>query len=172
MGARYRGLLGYAPQQQGLYDSFTGRRFLSYMATLKGLSKKEIEPEIQRVLSYVNLTDAAERPIDSYSGGMKQRLLIAQAVLGDPRLILLDEPTAGLDPKERVHIREKIRGISGNKIIIVSTHVVSDIQSIAKEIILLRSGRTVERGTVPELCEKYGGAANLEQVYMQIFGEA
>lgn len=171
MGARYRSLLGNAPQQQGLYDTFSGRRFLSYMATLKGLSKKDMKMEIPRVLSYVNLAEAADRPIGSYSGGMKQRILIAQAILGDPKLIVLDEPTAGLDPKERVRIREKIKDISGDKIILVSTHVVSDIQSIASEIILLKNGHQMDRDTVPALCERYGGVSDLEQVYMHIFGK-
>ena len=167
----YRSLLGYAPQQQGLYDTFTGRRFLCYMATLKNISKKEMKPEIERVLSYVNLTDAADRPIGAYSGGMKQRILIAQAILGSPKLVVLDEPTAGLDPKERVRIREKIKELSGDKIILVSTHVVSDIQSIAKEIILLKGGQIIDQDEVEVLCRKYGGANDLEQVYMHLFGE-
>ena len=171
MGAVYRSLLGYAPQQQGLYDTFTGIRFLSYMATLKGISKKEQKGEIQRVLDYVNLTEKAYRPIGTYSGGMKQRILVAQAILGDPHLVVLDEPTAGLDPKERVRIRENIRNISGDKIILVSTHVVSDIESIANEIILLREGKIVDHDTVPSLCKKHGDVKNLEQVYLQVFGE-
>lgn len=171
MGAAYRSLLGYAPQQQGLYDTFTGIRFLSYMATLKGISKKEQKSEIQRVLDYVNLTEKAYRPIGTYSGGMKQRILVAQAILGDPHLVVLDEPTAGLDPKERVRIRENIRNISGDKIILVSTHVVSDIESIANEIILLREGKIVDHDTVPSLCKKNGDVKNLEQVYLQVFGE-
>ena len=171
MGAAYRSLLGYAPQQQGLYDTFTGIRFLSYMATLKGISKKEQKGEIQRVLDYVNLTEKAYRPIGTYSGGMKQRILVAQAILGDPHLVVLDEPTVGLDPKERVRIRENIRNISGDKIILVSTHVVSDIESIAKEIILLREGKIVDHDTVPSLCKKHGDVKNLEQVYLQVFGE-
>ena len=171
MGAAYRSLLGYAPQQQGLYDTFTGIRFLSYMATLKGIPKKAQKAEIQRVLDYVNLTEKAYRPIGTYSGGMKQRILVAQAILGDPHLVILDEPTAGLDPKERVRIRENIRNISGDKIILVSTHVVSDIESIAKEIILLREGKIVDHDTVPSLCKKHGDVKNLEQVYLQVFGE-
>ncbi len=142
------------PQQQGLYDTFTGIRFLSYMATLKGIPKKEQKGEIWRVLDYVNLTEKAYRPLGTYSGGMKQRILVAQAILGNPRLVVLDEPTAGLDPKERVRIRENIRNISGDKIILVSTHVVSDIESIAKEIILLREGKIVDHDTVPSLCSK------------------
>ena len=171
MGADYRSLLGYAPQQQGLYDTFTGIRFLSYMAALKGISKKEQKGEIQRVLDYVNLTEKACRPIGSYSGGMKQRILVAQAILGDPHLIILDEPTAGLDPKERVRIRENIRNISGDKVILVSTHVVSDIESIAKEIILLREGKIVDQDTVSRLCKNYGNVKNLEQVYLRVFGK-
>ena len=102
LGADYRSILGYAPQQQGLYDSFTGRRFLSYMAALKGISKKEMPGELARVLACVNMEEAADQAIGAYSGGMKQRLLIAQAIMGSPELIVLDEPTAGLDPKERV----------------------------------------------------------------------
>lgn len=171
LGAAYRSLLGYAPQNQGLYDAFSGIRFLSYMAALKDIPRKKMGPEIERVLSYVNLTQAAKRPIGTYSGGMKQRILIAQAILGNPKLLILDEPTAGLDPKERVRIREKIRELSGDKIILISTHVVSDIQTIAKEIILLKEGAQADRGTVEELCRKYGDASDLEQVYMDIFGK-
>lgn len=171
LGAAYRSILGYAPQQQGLYDTFTGRRFLSYMATLKGISRKEMSSEIERVLHYVNLREAADRSIGTYSGGMKQRILIAQAILGDPKLVVLDEPTAGLDPKERVRVREKIHAIAEDKIILVSTHVVSDIQSIAKEIILLKDGHVVDQGGVKELCAKYGNVTDLELVYMHLFGE-
>lgn len=170
LGADYRSLLGYAPQQQGMYDTFSGRRFLSYMATLKGISKRDMPEEIERVLSYVNMTEAANRPIGTYSGGMKQRILIAQSVLGDPKLVVLDEPTAGLDPKERVRIRERISELSGDKIILVSTHVVSDIESIAKEIILIKSGTIIDHDAVVELCRKYQ-VSQLEDVYMKLFGE-
>lgn len=171
LGSQYRSIIGYAPQQQGLYDTFTGKRFLSYMATLKGISKKEIPEEVERVLSYVNMTEAANRTIGTYSGGMKQRILIAQAILGNPKLVVLDEPTAGLDPKERVRIRERISDLSGDKVILVSTHVVSDIEPIAKEIILIKSGKIVDRDTVEKLCIKYGSSNGLEEVYMRIFEE-
>ncbi len=170
LGSAYRSILGYAPQQQGMYDSFTGRRFLSYMASLKGIRKKNMRDEISRVLSCVNMTDAADRAIGTYSGGMKQRILIAQAILGTPRLIILDEPTAGLDPKERVRIRERISTLAGDKIILISTHVVSDIESITKEIILLKSGTIIDQAPVVELCGKYN-ASGLEDVYMQLFCE-
>ena len=171
LGAQYRSIIGYAPQQQGLYDAFTGKRFLAYMATLKGISKKEMPEEIARVLSYVNMTEAANRPIGTYSGGMKQRILIAQAILGDPKLIVLDEPTAGLDPKERVRIRERIAALAGDKVILVSTHVVSDIEPIAKEIILIKSGKIIDQDTVEHLCDKYGRVNGLEELYMRIFEE-
>ena len=171
LGGRFRSLIGYAPQQQGLYNSFSGRRFLSYMAALKGIPKKEVSSEIERVLSYVNLQEAADRAVGGYSGGMKQRILIAKAILGEPKLIVLDEPTAGLDPKERVRIREQIKELSGDKIILVSTHVVSDITPIAKEILLIRSGNVIDRDTVESLCRKYGESRDLEEVYMHIFGE-
>lgn len=170
LGAGYRSILGYAPQQQGMYDSFTGRRFLSYMAALKGIRKKQLCDEIARVLSCVNMTEAADRAIGAYSGGMKQRILIAQAILGDPKLIVLDEPTAGLDPKERVRIREQISALAGDKIILISTHVVSDIETIAKEIILIKSGTMTDHAPVADLCRKYH-ASGLEDVYMQLFGE-
>lgn len=171
LGSQYRSVIGYAPQQQGLYDTFTGKRFLSYMATLKGIAKKEISEEIERVLSYVNMTEAANRPICTYSGGMKQRILIAQAILGNPKLIVLDEPTAGLDPKERVRIRERISDLSGDKVILVSTHVVSDIEPIAKKIILIKSGNIIDQDTVEKLCDKYGALNGLEELYMRIFEE-
>lgn len=171
LGGRFRSLLGYAPQQQGLYSSFSGRRFLSYMAALKGIPKKQVRSEIERVLSCVNMQEAADRAIGGYSGGMKQRILIAQAILGDPKLIVLDEPTAGLDPKERVRIRERIKTLAGDRIILVSTHVVSDIAPIAGEILLIRSGNIIDRDTVEALCAKYGESRNLEEVYMHIFGE-
>lgn len=171
LGRQFRSLIGYAPQQQGLYNSFSGRRFLSYMAALKGISKEDIRNEIDRVLSYVNMQEAADRAIGTYSGGMKQRILIAQAILGCPKLIVLDEPTAGLDPKERVRVREQIKALSGDKIILVSTHVVSDIAPIADDILLIRSGSIVDRGSVEVLCQKYGNSRDLEQVYMHIFGE-
>ncbi len=171
LGGRFRSLIGYAPQQQGLYNSFSGRRFLSYMAALKGIPKKEVSSEIERVLSYVNPQEAADRAVGGYSGGMKQRILIAQAILGEPKLIVLDEPTAGLDPKERVRIREQIKALAGDKIILVSTHVVSDITPIAREILLIRSGNVIDRDTVESLCRKYGESRDLEEVYMHIFGE-
>ena len=157
LGAQYRSIIGYAPQQQGLYDAFTGKRFLAYMATLKGISKKEMPEEIARVLSYVNMTEAANRPIGTYSGGMKQRVLLAQALLGNPKILILDEPTAGLDPKERIGIRNYIAELSKDKIILFATHVVSDIECIADHVLLIKKGQIVATGTPVELIEKMQG---------------
>ena len=170
LGSNYRSLLGYAPQQQGMYETFSGRRFLSYMATLKKIKKSSMEDEINRVLLYVNMVEKSNQKIGTYSGGMKQRILIAQAIIGNPKLVILDEPTAGLDPKERVRIRERIAELSKDKIILVSTHVVSDIESIAKKIILIKTGKIIDYANVRSLCDKYN-VANLEDVYMKIFGE-
>lgn len=143
LGKDYRAVLGYMPQQQGLYDDFTLNRFLWYMAALKGLKKKEAKEKITQLLETVNLTDAAHKKLGSFSGGMKQRALIAQALLNNPEILILDEPTAGLDPKERIRIRNFISEIAEDKIVLISTHVVSDIEFIAKEIILLKGGQLV-----------------------------
>lgn len=169
LGRAYRSILGYAPQQQGLYDTFTGRRFLCYMAALKELPGKCLETEAEKAAAYVNLTDKLDMPIGSYSGGMKQRLLVAQAVMGNPELIILDEPTAGLDPKERVRIRERIQALSEGRVILVATHVVSDIETIAREVIMLKQGELIAQGEVGSLCEQYH-EADLEAVYMHLFG--
>ena len=123
------------PQQQEIYDNFTGEEFLWYMAALKGLEKKYAKNKIDNLLKVVNLTSEKNKKIGSYSGGMKQRILIAQALLNDPDILIMDEPTAGLDPSERIRIRNFLSEMSENKIIIIATHIVSDIEFIAKEIL-------------------------------------
>lgn len=151
MGAEYRKLLGYMPQQQGIYDDFTGEMFLWYMASLKGMNRKEAKESIEKLLQVVNLKEARNKKMKAYSGGMKQRILIAQALLNDPKILIMDEPTAGLDPKERIRIRNFISEISKDKIVLLATHVVSDIEFIAKEILVVGRGQIIAEGTAPKL---------------------
>ena len=148
---KYRSLLGYMPQQQVLYDNFSGEEFLWYMAALKGMDKKSCKDRISELLNMVNLYTEKDKRIGSYSGGMKQRILIAQAMLNDPEILMMDEPTAGLDPSERIRIRNFLSTLSENKIIIIATHIVSDIEFIAKEIILLRNGEIANSGQPQKL---------------------
>ncbi len=153
LGADYRKILGYMPQQQGLYPNFTLIRFLYYMSALKGLKKSEATEQIEKILPMVNLQDCKNKRLGGFSGGMKQRALIAQAMLGNPKVIILDEPTAGLDPKERIRIRNMISQIAFDKIVIIATHVVSDIEFIAKEIVFLKRGEIVNSGSPHKLCD-------------------
>lgn len=151
LGANYRNVLGYMPQQQNLYDDFTGEQFLWYMASLKGLKKKEAKEKIKELLAIVNLESDAYKKLKSYSGGMKQRILIAQALLNNPQILIMDEPTAGLDPKERIRIRNFISEISKDKIVLLATHVVSDVEYIAKEILMMKQGEMIKCGTPQQL---------------------
>lgn len=170
-GIAFRRILGYMPQQQGLYDSYTGRRFLAYMAALKEIPRAQVPAEVARTAAAVNLSEELDKRLSAYSGGMKQRLLLASALLGDPKLLILDEPTAGLDPKERVRLRKLLAGMAQERIILVATHVVSDVETVANGIVLLQSGKIVDFAPVQTLVAKYAPGQGLEQVYLHIFGE-
>lgn len=162
MGTEFRKKLGFMPQYPGLYPNFTVESFMWYMATLKdmgrGLGGKErkqyIAKQINEILVAVELDDVSKRRIDALSGGMKQRLTLAQAVLGSPSVLILDEPTAGLDPKQRIAIRNYISQIALNKIVIIATHVVSDVEFIARDIIMLKNGVIIEKAPPHELIKK------------------
>lgn len=151
MGESYRRILGYMPQQQALYPSFTVTGFLDYMAALKGMEKKDARRQIPELLEMVELAEYAGSKIKTLSGGMKQRLLIAQAILNEPDLIILDEPTAGLDPKQRIAVRNLISRIAVNRIVLIATHVVSDVEFIAKELILMGEGRILRKARKDEI---------------------
>ncbi|WP_373211328.1 ATP-binding cassette domain-containing protein [Allofournierella massiliensis] len=168
---RFRRVLGYMPQQQGLYDSYTGRQFLAYMCALKEIPSKEVPEQIEQVAEWVNLSGELDKRLAAYSGGMKQRLLLASALLGDPKLLILDEPTAGLDPKERVRLRELLAEMAKDRIILVATHVVSDVETVATEILLLKNGKLVDQAPVKILIEAHAPGQNLEAVYLAVFGE-
>ena len=157
MGAAYRKILGYMPQQQALYPSFTVTGFLDYMAALKGMDKSAARIQIPEVLEEVELSEYGKSKIKTLSGGMKQRLMIAQAILNEPDFIILDEPTAGLDPKQRITIRNLVSRIAVNKIVLLATHVVSDVEFIAKELILLKEGMILRKAGKEEILRSMQG---------------
>ena len=161
----YRALLGYLPQDFGYYPDFTGMKFLLYMAALKGLDKGLARKKAAELLKLVGLSEVCKKKIKTYSGGMKQRLGIAQALLGDPKLLILDEPTAGLDPKERVRFRELIAEIGKENIVLLSTHIVSDIEHIADTILMMKDGKLIYQGKWDE------EQGDLEEFYLKQFEE-
>ncbi len=157
MGAEYRNLLGYLPQDFGYYPNYTAQEFLLYFAALKGIPHKSARTRVRELLGLIGLGDVAGKKIKTYSGGMKQRVGIAQALLNQPRILVLDEPTAGLDPKERIRFRNLIADYAGDRIVILSTHIVSDIEAIADEVLLMKKGKLLSKGTVEELTRKVKG---------------
>lgn len=143
LGEQYYTHLGYMPQDFGFYPDFTAREFMMYMAAVKGLDKEKAVKRTEELLNMVNLKDVANKKIKTYSGGMKQRLGIAQAELNNPSILILDEPTAGLDPKERVRFRNLISDFAKEKIVILSTHIVSDVSYIADTILMMKNGEII-----------------------------
>ena len=178
LGDGFRAALGYMPQQQGIYEQMTAESFVSYIGRLKGLRGAALRAQADEVLALTNLTDVRHKKTGSFSGGMKQRLLLAQALLGDPKVLLLDEPTAGLDPRERVRIRNFIRELARERIVLLATHIVSDIESIAGQVLLMQKGRLLRVDTpqaliasLPADWKPVMGVPSLEDVYLYFLGD-
>jgi ABC-2 type transport system ATP-binding protein len=152
-----REVLGYLPQDFGVYPNLTGLEFLEYMAAIKGMDAKTARKRIEELLVVVNLVNAAKRPLGGYSGGMKQRVGIAQALLNDPQLLIVDEPTVGLDPEERVRFRNLLSDLAGERIIILSTHIVSDVEATATEIVIINKGRKIKHAAPEKLLQLLDG---------------
>lgn len=161
----YRSVLGYLPQDFGYYPEFNATDFLLYIAALKGIPRAQARRKAGELLELVSLQDVSRKKIKTFSGGMKQRLGIAQALLNDPKLLVLDEPTAGLDPKERVRFRNLIKDLGKENIVLLSTHIVSDIEHIADEVLMMKDGQLIFQGKWAD--EK----GDLEEFYMEQFGE-
>lgn len=157
MGERYRDILGFLPQSFGLYKNFTAERFLIYIAALKGLDKSTATKKVTEMLRLVHLEDVRHVKIGKFSGGMKQRIGIAQALLNDPKILIVDEPTAGLDPKERIRFRNLLGQLAGNRIVILSTHIISDVEFVAQDILLVKDGRLVSKNTPDGFIKKMDG---------------
>ncbi len=154
-----RSQLGYLPQDAGVYPNLNAREFLRYMAALKGLSGRTAERNIDQLLEELNLAAAGNRPLGGFSGGMKQRVGIAQALLGDPQIVVVDEPTVGLDPEERSRFRELITGIAGDRIVILSTHIVSDVETIAERVVMISGGTVIADASPDVLAAQLDGNA-------------
>lgn len=172
MDEEYRSLIGYMPQNYNVYPSFTARDFLEYMGVLKGIPTEKLKSKIEEVLEFVNLLDVAGKKVKTFSGGMKRRMGIAQAIINDPEILILDEPTAGLDPKERIRFSNIISDMGKDKIVLLSTHIVSDIEAIASELVVMKSGELLEIGNVDDLVQTVKGqvweAVVSQEVYQKL----
>ncbi|MCJ8171125.1 ABC transporter ATP-binding protein [Clostridium botulinum] len=168
---KYRDIIGYMPQDYNVFPSFTAKDFLEYMGALKGIPKYELDKKIPEVLKFVNLDHVADKKVKSFSGGMKRRVGIAQAILNDPKILIFDEPTAGLDPKERIRFSNIISAMAKDKIVILSTHILSDIEAIANDLIIIRKGELVEADNIDNLVEKVRGKVWETVVDQDIFNK-
>lgn len=153
----YRNLLGYLPQDFGYYPNFTAWDFMLYMAALKGIPKEKAQAKIEELLETTHLSDVCKKKVKTFSGGMKQRLGIAQALLNNPKILILDEPTAGLDPKERVKFRNMISKLGNQRIVLLSTHIVSDVEYIADQIMVMKDGNIIHKGSLEEIIQAIEG---------------
>lgn len=178
LGSAFFEKIGYVPQVLAIYPDFTANQYLSYIGALKGMSKTEVKESCQKILEWVELQDVADKKVRTFSEGMKRRLLLGQGILGNPKILILDEPTAGLDPGQRIAVRNLIAEIAKDKIVILATHIVADVETVAKEVILLGNGKIIAQKTVKELIEvleksKQNGISQnlgLEDIYLYYFG--
>ena len=168
----YRDILGYLPQDFGYYPEFTVKDYLMYISALKGMKTAVAKKRVKELLQEVGLVKASSKKMKQLSGGMKRRVGIAQAILNDPKILILDEPTAGLDPMERIRFRNLIGKLAETRIVLLSTHIVSDIEAIANQILLMKDGKIIQSGTKEQLCANVGeNTETLEAVFLYYFGE-
>ena len=169
LGRSYRSLVGYMPQDYNVPPGFTAKTFLNYIGALKGIDKKILNRKIPEILEFVNLKEVADKKVTTFSGGMKRRLGIGQAILGEPKILIFDEPTAGLDPKERIRFSNCISAMSKGKIVILSTHIISDIEAISNQVVVIREGKIIASGKIEKLIKNVEGRIWEAEVPLEVF---